>query len=285
MEARARNREYGYASKGIAAGASGVSGLVWCRSDLGQASYDTAAAFTDGTRTAGSAVNQLTTTAAILKRTDFGEADRILTLLTPNYGKLSLLAKGVRRVKSKLAGGIELFSISEITFIQGRGSVGTLVSTRLVKHYEQIVKDLDRTMTGYELIQQLNKAIEDQPEAAYFDLLRELFEALNSPDVPLDLIRFWFITQLLRLDGHTPNLQTDAQGRKLEADKTYRFDVDHMGFVAADRGEYTAAHIKLLRLAFSGNPATALARVQYDPAWLGRCLTLTRELAANALNY
>ena len=57
-------------------------------------------------------MKQLVTEVIILARTDYGEADRILTVLSPEYGKLRLLAKGVRRVKSKLAGGIELFSVS-----------------------------------------------------------------------------------------------------------------------------------------------------------------------------
>src|SRR5688572_3433628 len=137
-------------------------------------------------------MNQLVTEGIILSRTDYGEADRIITLLTPEHGKLRLMAKGVRRVKSKLAGGIELFSVSTITFVKGRGDIGTLVSTRLVKHYGRIVEDLDRTMLGYELIKQLNKVTEDHPEPAYFELLQQTFEALNDPGVPLGLIRFWF---------------------------------------------------------------------------------------------
>src|SRR5262249_39953652 len=149
------------------------------------------------------------------KRTDYGEADRILTLLTPDYGKLSLLAKGVRRVKSKLAGGIELFSVSEITFIKGRGEVGTLVATRLVKQYDHVVGDLDRTMLGYELIKLLNKATEDEPEAVYFELLQHAFVALDDVTIPVEVVQLWFNAQLLRLSGHTPNLETDSQGQKL----------------------------------------------------------------------
>src|SRR5215467_6436426 len=103
-------------------------------------------------------MNQLNTSSIILARTDFGEADRILTLLTPDYGKLRLMAKGVRRVKSKLAGGIELFSVSDISLMRGRGDIGTLVSSRLVVHYRHIVEDIDRTMLGYELTRQLNRA-------------------------------------------------------------------------------------------------------------------------------
>lgn len=110
-------------------------------------------------------MNQIVTTAIVLGRTDYGEADRILTLLTPDQGKLRLLAKGVRRVKSKLAGGIELFSVSTITFVRGRGDIGALVSTRLNKHYGHIVQDLDRTMLGYELLKQLNKTTEDEPSS------------------------------------------------------------------------------------------------------------------------
>src|SRR5262245_10052748 len=123
-------------------------------------------------------MKQLVTEAIILSRTDYGEADRILTLLTPDQGKLRVLAKGVRRVKSKLAGGIELFSISTIIFIRGRGEIGTLISTRLVKHYAHIVADLDRTMAGYELIKEINKVTEDEPGPEYFMLLRQVFEVL-----------------------------------------------------------------------------------------------------------
>jgi DNA repair protein RecO (recombination protein O) len=207
-------------------------------------------------------MKQLVSKAIVLSRLDYGEADRILTVLTPNYGKLSLLAKGVRRIKSKLAGGIELFSVSDITFIKGRGSLDSLVSTRLVKHYGSIVKHLDRTMLGYELIKQLNRTTEDEPEVAYFTLGEQLFEALDDPSIPLPLIKFWFAAQLLRIAGHTPNLQTDAAGKKLEATKQYNFDFDHMTFAEHTNGHLNADHIKYLRIVFSGNEPKVLQHVQ-----------------------
>ena len=120
-------------------------------------------------------MNQLTTQGIILSRTDFGEADKIITLLTPDHGKLRLMARGVRRAKSKLAGGVELFSVSDITYIKGRGEIGTLISARLITHYGRIVRDVTRTMLGYELIKQLNKVTEDEPEAEYFTLLEQTF--------------------------------------------------------------------------------------------------------------
>lgn len=220
-------------------------------------------------------MKQLVTTAIILSRTDFGEADRILTVLTPEYGKLRLLAKGVRRVKSKLAGGIELFSISTVTFVKGRGEIGTLVSTRLDKHYAHIVEDLQRTMLGYDLIKKLNKVTEDEPESEYFELLHQTFEALDEATIPLPLIRFWFSAQIQRLGGHTPNLQTDEAGRKLVADQLYDFDFDRMTFVANPlSGRFSANHIKFLRLIFAGNSPRALLQVQGMGQLLGECMPL-----------
>ncbi len=227
-------------------------------------------------------MNQLTTQGIILSRTDFGEADRIITMLTPDYGKVRLMARGVRRLKSKLAGGIELFSVSHITFIKGRGEIDPLISTRLIIHYESIVQDISRTMLGYDLIKMLSRATEDQPEADYFVLLQQAFEALNDPDVELPLIQLWFAMQLLRIGGHTPNLRADTSGQKLAADQTYNFSFDDMAFAPAEnnlgsnsdsrpetssgtnsgQGRFTPNHIKFLRLGFSSHHAKALSQVQ-----------------------
>jgi DNA repair protein RecO len=223
-------------------------------------------------------VNQILTTGIILSRTDFGEADRIITVLTPDRGKLRLMAKGVRRVKSKLAGGIELFSTSNITYIQGRSEIGTLVSTRLIKYYDTIVKDIDRVQLGYELIKQLNKATEDEPEAAYFALLEQAFQALDDASINLDLIRSWFQAQLLRQAGHTPNLHTDTNDRPLNADTTYSFEVEVMTFEPHGSGKYTASQIKTLRLLFSPHSPSNLQRVQGMEASLAAVAPLVRTM-------
>jgi DNA repair protein RecO (recombination protein O) len=221
---------------------------------------------------------QQVTAGIILARTDYGEADRIITLLTPNVGKLRLMAKGVRRVKSKLAGGVELFSVTNVTYIKGRGDIGTLISARLVNHYGKIVKNIDRTMLGYELIKQLNKATEDEPEADYFYVLEQAFVALDDPDVSIELIQLWFSAQLLRLSGHTPNLLTEPDGSKLVAEKTYEFSFDDSAFFARPGAPYSSDVIKLLRLVFHGNTPAVLAKVQGSGALARTCLPLVAAL-------
>lgn len=208
-------------------------------------------------------MKQLVTKGIILSRTNYGEADRIITVLTPDHGKLRLMAKGVRKPKSKLAGGIELFSVSDITFIRGKGDISTLISSRLDTHFGNIVKDIDRTMLGYELIKQLNKATEDEPEKDYFNLLEKAFESLDTEYINSDLISLWFTAQLLKLGGHSPNLQNDTKGNVLEVDQAYDFSFDDMAFDQVNsKGRYSTENIKVLRLLFSGNPPQALQQVQ-----------------------
>lgn len=206
-------------------------------------------------------MKQLVTEGIVLTRVDYGEADRIVTLLTPDQGKLGLMARGVRRPKSKLAGGIELFSVSQITYIRGRGDLGTMVSSRLEKHYGHIVSSIDRVQLGYDLIKMLHRATEDAPEAEYFTLLRQALAALDDLTIDPPLIRFWFSSQLLKLAGHSPNLQTDGHGQKLSADGSYNFDFDAMSFSAQPDGQFSADHIKFLRLVYSGASPKLLNQV------------------------
>lgn len=208
-------------------------------------------------------MKQFTTRGIVLKRTNYGEADRIISFLTPTHGKVSALAKSVRKSQSKLAGGIELFSISELTFIEGKTNLKTLISSRLVKHYGNIVKNLERTNASYEFIKVLNKATEENPEEAYYILLNQTFASLDDDQVPLNIILLWFNAQLLKLAGNSPNLHTDASGGKLEGGHTYNFSYDQMSFIPSNGdGSFMPDHIKFLRLSFGAPRPEVLARVQ-----------------------
>ncbi len=205
-------------------------------------------------------MKQQVTDAIVLRRVNYGEADRIVTFLTPNAGKLALVARGVRRPKSKLAGGIELLSISSVTYAGGRSGLGTLVSARLEKHFSKILTDLPRVQLGYELLQTMDKITEDQPEPEYFTLLATALAALDVTTIPLPLVRVWFTAQLLKLAGLTPNLVTDTEGQRLDAAQTYNFDYDNVCFTAG--GEFSSSHIKVLRLLFSDTSPGVIGKVQ-----------------------
>jgi len=205
---------------------------------------------------------QVVTKGIVLSRTDFAEADRVVTILTPDQGKVRLLAKAVRRPLSKLAGGIELFSVSNITYLKGRGELNTLVSSRLKTHYGNIVNEVNRTMFGYDMLKILNRTTEEAAGEEYFDLLQHMLAALNEPAVDLRLVELVFSIQLLALTGHSPNLQTDSNGKPLTSDQQYLFNYERMAFMPADQGLFGASHIKLLRLAQQGQAPATLQNIK-----------------------
>lgn len=205
-------------------------------------------------------MRQITTPAIILRRTNYGEADRIVTFLTPT-GKLRAIVKGVRRSKSKLAGGIELFSESTVTFIEGKSDLATIVSTRLNVHWDGIVGDLQRMMFGYEAMKLIDKVIEDDAERDYYEILKMTLQGLADNTTPLTAVELWFYVRLLRLLGHGVNLKTDQNGKNLVDDTLYTFSAENMCFSPNSSGQYRSDHIKLLRLSLS-QPVMVLKQVK-----------------------
>lgn len=199
------------------------------------------------------------THAIILRRTNYGEADRILTMITP-LGQRSAMAKGVRREKSKLAGGIELFAISDVVIQAGRGDLGVLTSARLVHFYHHILEDYDRLQFGYEAINLISKAsgLIDEPE--WFDVLSEVYKGLDNFTIPLQLVQAWFYIQYSALSGYEINLSRDVADNLLEPDKTYMYDPAERGLRLSEQGDVTADHIKFLRI-ISTKPLGTVAQI------------------------
>jgi len=223
-------------------------------------------------------VKTISTRAIVLRRTNYGEADRILHLLTPE-GRRSVMARGVRKEKSKLAGGIELFAVTDVVLGEGKGELGILTSARLVHFYRHIIEDYDRLQFGYFVIQQITRASENVDEPEWFDMTADIFMALDAVTIPLALTQTWFYLRHAQLLGHQLNLTIDTNGEKLTADRTYRYDVGEQGLRELPQGELTAEHIKLLRL-IATRPLKVLAQIGGVDDILPAILNVAREHAA-----
>lgn len=215
------------------------------------------------------------TQAIILRRTNYGEADRIISLLTPERGKLSAIAKGVRKPKSKLAGGLELLAVSDVTLMTGRGDMALITSARLHQFYGDILHDYDRLQLAYDCMKQINRAAETVSEPDFYYLLQQTFMYLNTRTIDWRLTELWFRLQLGSLLGHGLNVATDRAGQKLQPDTSYDYDLSDQGFYPHDRGRFNADHIKLLRLALAKTPAvlrqvSGVEQVMQDCLWLVR---------------
>lgn len=223
-------------------------------------------------------MNQQITKAIVLKRTNYGEADRILTLLTHDHGKLAAMARGVRKERSKLAGGVELFSVSEVGFLRGRGDIATLTTTRLVKHFDKIVTDIDKTMAGYQLLKLTDKVTEEDAEADYFATLQFALAGLNQPGLAVELVQLWFSLRLLGISGHAPNLRTDNADKPLLPEVKYDYDTENMVFISRPSGNYGSEHIKLLRFITNSSQPTILSKIKGAEKYLKSLLDLVDQI-------
>ena len=206
----------------------------------------------------------LTTPAIILRRTNYGEADRILTILTPEHGQQAVIARGVRKEKSKLAGGIELFAVCELGLVRSSNNTDgmwTLTSSRIITFYDQIMTDYDRLQFGYEVIKQMGglSNVIEAPEL--YRTLSDVLMVLNNLQIDLRLVKAWFYLHLARLRGGELNLWTDSNGMKLVEGASYDYEIGEKVFIYVESGgQFTTEITKLLRV-LSGNPATVLVRL------------------------
>ena len=218
------------------------------------------------------------TKAIVLRRTNYGEADRILQLLTPD-GRRSVMARGVRKEKSKLAGGIELFALSDVVIGEGKCQLGVLTSAKLDFFYRHIMEDYDRLQLGYQAIKLVARASEAVDEPEWFDLLSEVLMGLDVHTIPLPLIEVWFYMRYASLLGHELNLERDTDGMKLESDVHYRYDAADQGLRKVERGEITSEHIKLMRL-IATRPLKVLIQIGGIGALLPEVSSTVRTHAA-----
>lgn len=199
------------------------------------------------------------TQAIVLRRTNYGEADRILQLMTP-LGRRAAIARGVRKEKSRLAGGIELFAVSDIVLGKGKGELDILTTARLVHFYRHILDDYDRMQFAYDVLKNIASASESLDEPEWFDVAVNVLSALDVKSIDIRLIRTWFYVQYASILGHGLSLHRDVDGEVVSADETYSYDVSEQGLRRATNGALTVEHIKLLRL-IAVKPLKALAQI------------------------
>jgi len=146
------------------------------------------------------------TEAVIIKKTKLREADRILTLYTPDMGKIQAVARGVRRPKSKMAGHLELLTHSLVSLARGR-NLDTITGSQTINSFLPLKSDLLLTSYALYIIELVNQFTADHVEnRPLFQLLLESMKNLCQP-ANKDLALRHFEINLLGEVGYRPQLQ------------------------------------------------------------------------------
>lgn len=216
--------------------------------------------------------------AIVLRRTNYGEADRIIHLLTPSGG-VSVIAKGVRREKSRLAGGIELFAICEVVYTEGKGDIKILTSSRLIKFYKNIIKDYDKMQFAYLAIKLISRISESAEDLQLYEILAGTLAGLDSNTLSIDLVQAWFYLHYAALTGHELSLYFDTNGDDISPELNYKYDTSERGLTVDSKGEIRADHVKLLRL-IATKPLKTLAQIGGIDNIVSDCFDVAREHAS-----
>jgi len=209
--------------------------------------------------------------AVILRKLDYGEADRIYTLLTSEHGKVPAIAKGVRRSASKLAPALELFAHVDVQLAHGRGQLD--VVTQAVRlPGARVPADPDRTAHASLIVEVADRVSEDRhPIEGLYELTQLALDDLARDDDPRRASAY-FLAQALEFLGYAPNLSTCVVCERPLAPEPAYFSPPAGGLVCtadhlAGMLEVSVAALKVLRVAAAGDIAL-YRRLKLEPGLL-----------------
>jgi len=148
------------------------------------------------------------TEAVIIKKTRLGEADTILTMYTPDMGKIQGFAKSLRRPRSKMAGHLELLTHSRVSLARGR-NLDTITGSQTITGFLPLKNDLWLISCGLYVIELINQFTAEHVEnATLFRLLLDTLHNLCRKETDKESVLRYFELHLLGEVGYRPQLQS-----------------------------------------------------------------------------
>jgi len=169
----------------------------------------------------------------VFKKTDRGEADQLFTIYTEDFGRIEILGKAIRKIKSKLRSGAELFYFSEIEFIQGK-AYKTLTDAIPIERFENIRKDLEKLEISHQIAELLGELIRGQEkDDNIFCLLVEVFDKLNNLKNE-KIIYHYFFWNLFSFLGYQIDFYHCLVCQKKLTPENLYFDINGGGIVCSN---------------------------------------------------
>lgn len=173
----------------------------------------------------------------MLKHRDYGEADRLLTIYTRQKGKLTVIAKGVRKVRSRKGGHLEPFTHASLQLAAGR--TWNLVSQAEAQDiFANLTADLETLGYASYVVELVDRfAYEEEENPQIFNLLKNTLTRLNAGDHTSHLVVRYFEVRLLDVLGFRPELQSCVvTGEQIQPENQY-FSAALGGVVSPQAGK------------------------------------------------
>ncbi len=210
------------------------------------------------------------TPAIVLRQRKLGDADKIITLYSAEFGKIEAVAKGVRRVTSRLAGHVEPLNHGAFMFAHGR-NLDIITQVQTIETFQPLRDDLERLSRAFYVAELTDRATEEREQN--FAVYRLLLDALRRlcQDGQLDVVLRLFEMSLLVQLGYQPELDACVVCRGALGEEGNNWSAALGGVICPNcrppevtLWALSQGALRVLRLLQQGS-YSAVSRVQIDP--------------------
>ena len=117
----------------------------------------------------------------VLKSVNYRDADKIYTLYSQEEGRISAIARGVRKISSKRAGGLDTLNLASLTYFGGKNGHKTITEVKSLKSFRRLKANPGKVAVAYKIIALLLKHVEeDSPDSKLFSALEKTLNLLDD---------------------------------------------------------------------------------------------------------
>ncbi len=183
--------------------------------------------------------------AIVVRHTNYDEADRFITFLTPFQGRVSALAKGVRKMSSRKAGHLQPFTYVDVQLSKGRGASWLVTQVSTIEAYPDILASLDKTVRTSCVLELAERfSLDDVENVPLFQLTLDTLRRIAILEDIFPVQRY-FDLQLLNVTGYRPQLFECVRCHKKILPEDQYFHYGMGGVLCPDCGSVTAGARKI----------------------------------------
>lgn len=155
------------------------------------------------------------TKGIVLSETNFSESDKMLTVLTPDLGRITCVAKGARKMQSPILSASQIFAFSELVLFRSKGDMYYINSAELIEAFYALRTDYDKLEAAMFCVKFVKQNVcENQISVNMLKLLLNSIYLIATGEKPIELVKNVFLLKAVCILGYTPNFSA------LEEDET-----------------------------------------------------------------
>lgn len=177
-------------------------------------------------------MNKFNTKAVVLKSIKYKDSDKIFTLFTNEYGKMSAIARGVRKISSRRSGNLDTLNLVSVNIHEDTKGFKNIEEVKLIESFKNIKRDLSKCTKAYYMVELLHRSVEEGDKSdGLFELLVKCLKALDKNGYSGDLFVSYFEISLMAILGYRLNFEKCRKcGKDLDSSwKKYSFNIEDGG--------------------------------------------------------